>query len=138
MAVSGVTNSPYLTDQEPRLPKQELGKDEFMKLLMAQLKNQDPLQPMDNNAYIAQMAQLSSLEQASNLSTAFSTMQNIQLVGKNVIATVPSIELGKTTEISGKVEKVTINGKNVLLVVDGQEVKLSDIIEVSDDNVTTN
>ncbi len=47
----------------------QLGKDDFLKLLTAQLANQDPLQPVDNQAFIAQLAQFSSLEQMQNVTT---------------------------------------------------------------------
>ncbi len=55
-----------------RLASRALGKDSFLKLMMAQLQHQDPLEPMDNSQTIAQMAQFSSVEQLSNISEAMS------------------------------------------------------------------
>jgi len=72
-----------------------MGKDDFMKLLLAQLKNQDPLNPMSNTDFAAQLAQFSSLEQLTNLNTEIQTQgvnqmtlgyaQSANMVGKEVI-----------------------------------------------------
>ena len=71
-----------------------MGKDDFMKLLIAQLQNQDPTNPMKDNEFIAQMAQFSSLEQTMNLSKSFEKFAEAQnqsqliqynsFVGKNI------------------------------------------------------
>lgn len=73
----------------------KMGKDEFLKLLMAQLSNQDPASPADTGAFVAQLAQFSSLEQTQNMNTNLenllvaqaSATQNsaINLVGKDVV-----------------------------------------------------
>ena len=71
-----------------------LGKDDFLKLMVAQMKNQDPMNPADDKDNIAQMAQFSSLEQITNLATAtqelatrMSLMQNVGLLGHDVTYT---------------------------------------------------
>ncbi|MEK4875146.1 MULTISPECIES: flagellar hook capping FlgD N-terminal domain-containing protein [Bacillus] len=71
-----------------------LGKDDFLKLLMAEMQNQDPLSPMDNNEMIGQMAQFSTLEQITNLASSLEKLLNMEqqnqyiayssFVGKNV------------------------------------------------------
>ncbi|HSB73585.1 MAG TPA: flagellar hook capping FlgD N-terminal domain-containing protein [Candidatus Methylomirabilis sp.] len=66
-----VTGSSGSTDTGP---SQTLGKDDFLRLLTTQLRNQDPLNPMDNTAFVAQTAQFSSLEQLQNMN---STLQQL-------------------------------------------------------------
>lgn len=73
-----------------------LGKDDFLKMLVAQLKNQDPLKPMDGTEFAAQLAQFSSLEQLTNMNTQLqnlglyqttaSNTQAVNLLGKEVSA----------------------------------------------------
>ncbi len=54
-------------DNKKKLEGSKLGKDSFLKLMMTQLQHQDPLSPMDNKDFIAQMAQFSSVEQMANI-----------------------------------------------------------------------
>ncbi len=73
----------------------ELGKDEFLNLLVAQLNNQDPLAPQDNGAFIAQLAQFSQVEGIGKLNTSMESLlsgyqssqalQASSLVGRSVI-----------------------------------------------------
>src|SRR5574344_2959519 len=60
-----------------RTASQQLGKDDFLKILITQLSNQDPSSPMENTEFVAQMAQFSSLEQMTNMSTEFAKLANM-------------------------------------------------------------
>lgn len=100
MSIEGqkpITDSMYLINRqrdERKTGQGVLGKDDFMKLLIAQLQNQDPTNPMKDNEFIAQMAQFSALEQTMNLAKAFEKfaeaqnetqlIQYNQFVGKTV------------------------------------------------------
>ena len=88
-----------------RTTHQELGKDDFLKLLVKQLSNQDPLNPMDNTEFVAQMAQFSSLEQLTNMNAEFARMNNM-LTTSGAINTI-----GKTVDID-------MNGARTTGVVD--------------------
>jgi flagellar basal-body rod modification protein FlgD len=81
MAVSGVTNSALSSDQlneASRVVSNELGKDAFLRLLIAELANQDPLNPMDDREFIAQMAQFSTLEQMTNMTKALEGLSSME------------------------------------------------------------
>ncbi len=75
-----------------------LGKDEFLKLLTSQLQHQDPTQPMDNTAFVAQLAQFSSLEQMSNTNDTLTKM----LAGQTTALHTTSAQMvGKTAMLTG-------------------------------------
>ncbi len=102
-----------------RQVQQDLGRDQFLKLLMTQLQNQDPTSPMEDKQFIAQMAQFSSLEQMTNLSSEFtrvagliSSGQAVSLLGREVAVT------SGDTVIEGVVEAVQ-SGDNPQVRVDG-------------------
>ncbi|PWB70293.1 flagellar biosynthesis protein FlgD [candidate division GN15 bacterium] len=96
--------------------QQSLGKDDFLHLLVTKLQNQDPLKPMEDQDFIAQLAQFSSLEQMNNISEGIATsnkwdllqMQSLNnalasgLIGKEIKAEYSGayIENGKSTTIS--------------------------------------
>ncbi len=64
--------------------KSSLGKDDFLKMLVTQLKYQDPLKPMDDTEFVAQMAQFSSLEQMQNMNASTLATQANLMIGSKV------------------------------------------------------
>ncbi|KAF0151645.1 MAG: flagellar hook capping protein FlgD [Ignavibacteria bacterium] len=88
--------------------KSALGKDDFLRLMIQQLKNQDPLNPMDGTAYASQLAEFSSLEQLSNLNSAIkdSLAANLQLT-QSVNNTMVAALIGKEAKIDGNSLQVT-------------------------------
>ena len=110
-----------------------LDKDAFLKLFTIQLRNQDPLKPMDSTAFTAQMAQFSSLEQLYNVNTNLNNLissQNTLLQGMSVNL------IGKTVTLqdgsSGQVTGISFEGKDTSLMLDNQKtVLLTDIKKIS-------
>jgi flagellar basal-body rod modification protein FlgD len=101
--------------------KTTLGKDDFLKLFVTQLQHQDPMNPMDDSAYMAQMAQFSQLEQTQNIAASAGTLvdgfgmsQSLGLIGKTV--TYVAEDGSRKT---GVVEKVTTEGGKASLTVGG-------------------
>jgi flagellar basal-body rod modification protein FlgD len=122
--------------------KPALGKDDFLKLLMAQLKNQDPMKPMDDTAMIAQMAQFSALEATQQLNATITQSANVQtvssagaLIGKYVLA---NLEDGTTSTgaVTGVNFTTTAGVVSPTLVVDGKDVDYSTIVKVSSSPIT--
>lgn len=110
-----------------------LDKDAFLKLFTVQLKNQDPLNPMDSTAFLAQMAQFSTVEQLYNVNTNLTSMissQNTLLQGMSVNL------IGKTVTLqdgsSGQVTGISFDGTNTSVVIDNQKsVLLTNIRKIT-------
>ncbi len=112
---------------EGRKTSNELGKDDFLKLLITQLQNQDPTSPMENTEFISQMAQFSSLEQMTNMSTSFAKMaafinssEAASTLGKTV-----ELNIGDTS-VQGIVEGAT-RGDNPQILVNGMYYSMDKI-----------
>ena len=116
--------------QNGRKTSNELGKDDFLKLLITQLSNQDPTNPMENTEFISQMAQFSSLEQMTNMSTSFSKMASF------INSSEAASTLGKTVELNvgdttttGIVEGAT-RGENPQILVNGMYYSMDKIAAI--------
>lgn len=104
-----------------------LGKDDFMQLLIAQLKNQDPMKPMEDKEFITQLAQFSSLEATEKLNTQLeellgsqSLVQAATLIGKQATAKLAS---GET--LTGTISEVRMLNGQPTVILSGQEVDTS-------------
>ncbi|MGI6669473.1 MAG: flagellar hook capping FlgD N-terminal domain-containing protein [Acetivibrionales bacterium] len=110
----------------------ELGKDDFLNLLIMQLRYQDPLNPTDDKEFIAQMAQFSALEQMQNLNTSFTATKAYSLIGKRVIANITDPATKRITEIDGDVSGITYSLGKYYAIVRGVEVPIDDIVCVTE------
>jgi flagellar basal-body rod modification protein FlgD len=84
-----------------RMPRQSLGKTDFLELLMKQLAYQDPLSPMEDKEFIAQMAQFSSLEQMTVMSEGFTKLgSDFTRIVNLLSGSEATAALGRSVEIS--------------------------------------
>lgn len=141
MNIQGIssTDSPY---SSTALPENEaLDKDAFMKLLVSQLQNQDPFQPTDNQAFIAQLAEFSSLEQMEELNDNIIGLAVLQqgnalmdqltnsgaLIGQSVSYIDPTTQ----ADLQGTVSSVKIEDGLAVLMIDGKDVPLANVTEIN-------
>jgi flagellar basal-body rod modification protein FlgD len=96
-------------------PNNDVDKEFFLKLLVAQMKHQDPLSPTDNNEFISQTAQFTLLEEIQALKTEFAQDKSFNLIGKYVEGNIKNAVSGKYETVGGYVDSVTISaGKPIL------------------------
>jgi flagellar basal-body rod modification protein FlgD len=108
-----------------------LDKDAFLRLLVAQMKYQDPLEPASNTEYIAQFAQFSSLEQMQNMSATLELSRASSYVGQTV--TIRSkTSTGEIREIEGKVDFVVFENGKAFLSINGSLYNVADVYAAVD------
>lgn len=140
MDISGISSNDPVTGAASTAPSSTLDKDAFLKLLVTQVRNQDPLQPQGGTEYVAQLAQFSSLEQMQNLNDNIVGLALLQqnnalmsqltqssaLIGQNVEWTDP--ETGDVH--TGAVTSVKLKDGLALLEIDGEDVPLGNVTQV--------
>jgi flagellar basal-body rod modification protein FlgD len=107
-----------------------LDKNDFMQLLLTQLKSQDPLNPQDPSEFVSQLAQLTQVEQIFNINTNlqhllssqnnFTSLSAMSLIGKNIT----------TSDLSGLVTGVKLDNDIPVLTVNGTDVPITSVLEV--------
>jgi len=117
----------------------DMGKHDFLMLLAAQLRYQDPMEPKNDSDFAAGLAQFSSLEQMQNMSSSLESMNNMQsygLIGKYVLA--EALIDGRAEEITGVVDSIFVSNGITMAQVGEYMVPLSSIKEVfNTDNILT-
>jgi flagellar basal-body rod modification protein FlgD len=110
-----------------------ISQDTFLQLLVAQLQNQDPLNPISDQDFINQLATLNTVQGLQTLNTSFSEMLKLQqltqgtdLIGKTVSYT----PTGSTTPTTGKVDSVTTQDGKFVLLIGGKSVGLDQVQNV--------
>ncbi len=110
-----------------------IGQDQFLQLLIAQLQNQDPLEPVNNQEFIQQLATLNSVQGLQDLNASFGQMLKLQqltqgsdMIGKTIEYTLTDAAESKT----GTVESVQTQDGNFVLLVGTDQVSLDQVQSV--------
>lgn len=138
IAATGVNPTKAATAQSPTGAMQTLGKDVFLKLLVTQLRYQDPLKPQDNSAFVAQMAQFTSLEQLQNVNTTLTQLVTLQSKDTANVTNHAPAYLGLTVTVagengepaSGMVSAVEYEQGKPFLVINGVRHGLEQLLSV--------
>ncbi|PKR78624.1 flagellar hook assembly protein FlgD [Halalkalibacillus sediminis] len=144
-----VDSSLYLSSQnQVKEGGSNLDKDAFLKILMTQLQNQDPMNPMEDKEFISQMATFSQLEQSTNMSSSLEKMieqqsftnflQYSNLIGKSVdYAEYANGEY--QGEANGVIDSVAKEGDQVVMKLnDGSKISADQLIQISQGNSGVN
>ncbi|MDF7808007.1 flagellar hook capping FlgD N-terminal domain-containing protein [Pontiellaceae bacterium B12219] len=107
----------------------ELGKNEFLQMLVTQMQNQDPMEPMDNTQMTAQLAQFSALEQMENLNSQFEGFQQSSTAAMSLMNSGQPVvmELIDGSSVKGVLEKVQWMGGETQFVVNGTTYSSGDV-----------
>ncbi|GGM21420.1 hypothetical protein GCM10011351_04100 [Paraliobacillus quinghaiensis] len=145
-----IDSSYYLSNKPRGTTNSNLGKDEFMRILMTQLQNQDPLNPMEDKEFVSQMATFSSLEQTMEMNKAINQLvqnqavspviQYSHLIGKEVSYYNLNEETGEIIEPRETVKSPVIaisqkEGHAVLEMENGSKIYTDEIIKINQPSI---
>lgn len=134
MAVNAIstTNASTYTTGSDRIPKKTLGQEEFFKLLSTQLASQDPLKPMEDTDFIAQMSNFSSLEMMGQLNKNFTnfTSQQDFMAAQNMLGRNVTVFKSGTEQVSGVATAIHDDDGKTLITVDGTDYPITSVLRV--------
>lgn len=136
---SAVTNSAtdFILQESKRVPVKELGKDEFLAILLAQLQNQDPTSPVENTEMMAQLASFSQLEAMQEISKSSLLSQAYGMIGKGIVGFIRDDATNVVTDIVGTVDSAGVEGGKPFVKVGNAMVWLENVTQVFDKNIIT-
>ena len=119
-------------EQNSRVANKLLGQDDFLQLLVTQMRNQDPMAPMQDTEFIAQMAQFTSLEQSRKMSEDMAEMrsqtsfqQGVGLLNQQV-----TVKVGEEAPLTGIVTELQMVEGEPQLLINSEFYALQDVIHV--------
>lgn len=133
-AISATTPTPAAGTGSSRVPTQTLGQDDFLKLLVAQMSSQDPLNPQKDTDFIAQMAQFSTLEQSKTMQTDLSGLRSDQQLARAgaLLGQTVTVNPGNGADpVTGVVTSVQTTSAGAKLVINNTAYTLDQVSQVS-------
>jgi flagellar basal-body rod modification protein FlgD len=135
MQVTATNSTTGATNAAPQttLPAQTLNQNDFLTLLVAQLTAQDPMNPVSNTDFAAQMAQFSTLQATQTMQTNLAGLESSQAVlqANSLLGRTVQVQSASGATASGVVSAVTIQAGTPSIVVNGQPYNLGSVLSVS-------
>jgi flagellar basal-body rod modification protein FlgD len=141
----GRTLNDFSIPTSQRAASEDLGQEDFLKLMVEQMRNQNPLDPQDNSEFFSQIAQFQTLDAMNVISKAITTLVEISglsnassLIGRDILAEIeqdPDPETGfprPPKEVTGTVDKVTFDSNGAVLHVGALAIPASAVVEISE------
>ncbi|MGC8744150.1 MAG: flagellar hook capping FlgD N-terminal domain-containing protein [Verrucomicrobiia bacterium] len=138
-AISQVSGISTPSDTADRIPSKTLTQEDFLKLLVAQLKTQDPLNPMKDTEFIGQMVQFSVLEQNKTMQTTMASMNSAQQIiqANSMLGRIVQVQEEDGTISSGAVSSIVFDQNTPLIMVNGKAYQLNQVLSVEPGETTT-
>ena len=126
-SVSGAGELTYAGATESKKSGISVDTETFLKLLVAQMKYQDPLEPQSNTEFVTQLAQMTSLSEMQSVRAALHSTQAYDLIGRTIYAEVVDAKTGETHAFGGVVDAVVMRSGVPYLAVGNAAIALSDV-----------
>lgn len=127
-----VDTSASATSSSKEKTNNNLDKDDFLNLLVAQMKYQDPLEPQSNTEYVSQLATFTQVEATENMAHTAESLEAGGLIGKTVIMRPTNSVTGETSDVVGVVDYMMKEDSNIYLAINGSLYNLDDLYTVAD------
>ncbi|MPM15774.1 hypothetical protein SDC9_62146 [bioreactor metagenome] len=129
-AADSSTGVTYVSSSSDTKKALSVDTETFLKLLVAQLQYQDPLEPQTDTQFVTQLAQMSTLEQMQAMGLSMSSTQAYSMIGKVVYAEVLDKTTGITNQYLGVVESVLMRNGKPYVVMNKTAIDVNDIMQV--------
>jgi flagellar basal-body rod modification protein FlgD len=130
-STSGSSSALSTQQQQPALPEQTLDQSDFLQLLVTQLSEQDPMNPVSDAEFIGQMAQFSTLEATTNMQESVAGLQASSLLGQTL-----QVQNSQGQTANGVVSSVLFQSGTPELIINGAPYTLDDVLSIQPTQTT--
>ena len=131
---SGISGMTYIkSDTSSQTGGLTVDTDTFLKLLVAQMQYQDPMEPQTNTEFVSELAQMTSMQQMKDMGGSLNTSKALGYVGKAIYAEILDSKTGITMTYAGIAEGVVMKNGEAYLALGKYAINVDDIIAIAED-----